>query len=142
MTTRNARPEKGAWKDLYLEKLQECGSLTAAARDVGVDPKTAYRQRAVDADFNAAVEELRHVTVERVEDTLYEMASSGKDTTATIFFLKSRKPEVYGDRLRADQLEQVRQEARQQLLDELRAEMGVLTPAARRALMAAIPGAA
>jgi hypothetical protein len=141
MTARKARTKKRAWPDTYLIELEKCGSLTAAAKAAGVNPKTAYRRRQADQEFADAVDELRYTTVEQVEDTLYQMASSGKDTTATIFFLKTRKPEVYGDKLRADQLEQIKREARQEVLAEMQREVSTLAPAARKLLMNAIPSA-
>lgn len=54
-----------------------------------------------------------------------------------IFFLKAHKPEVYGERMRADEVKRIRLEAREELMEGLRAEIGALTdPAARKALMA------
>lgn len=117
------------------------GAVTAAAKAVGVARSTVYRERDANPEFADALREASESCVEQVETTLYRRATSGEDTTATIFFLKARKPEVYADRLRADQVEQIRAQARQQVLAELQAGFRELAPGARKLLMAALPAA-
>jgi hypothetical protein len=68
--------------------LEQLGQIGAAARAVGVDPKTVWDARQADPEFGAAVEKLCEVSVVEVEDTLFKMATSGDHVAATIFFLK------------------------------------------------------
>jgi hypothetical protein len=132
---------QGEWKPAFLAQLQEGGSITAAATAVGVDRTTVWYARKADPDFARAVEEIAQWCVQRVEDTLYTRAVAG-ETTELIFFLKTRKPDIYGDKLRADQVEAIKREARQEVLAEMQREVSALAPAARKLLMAAIPSAA
>jgi hypothetical protein len=63
----------------------------------------------------------------------------GASPTDIIFYLQAHKAEVYGERLRPQDVKRIRGEARQELLGELRAEIASLDdPAARRALVAAV----
>lgn len=128
------------WGLKFLAELQLRGTVTAACKAAGVGRRTVYDQRARNPLFAAMMHETVEHCVEAVETTLYERAVAG-GTTEMIFFLKCRKPEIYGDKLRAEQIEQIRLEARQQVLDELRAEINTLTPAARKALLEAVPSA-
>ncbi len=139
----SAQLKKGSmpdWGLKFLAELQLRGTVTAACKAAGVGHRTVYDERARNPLFAAMMRETVEHCVEAVETTLYERAVAG-GTTEMIFFLKCRKPEVYGDKLRAEQIEQIRLEARQQVLAELRAEVNTLTPAARKALLAAVPSA-
>jgi hypothetical protein len=132
------RWQKERWADPFLEQLRLCGAVAKAARAANVPRRTVYNLRERDAGFKEAMDEASIAMVEDAESELFERAID-KDTTALIFFLKTRKPEVYGDKLRADQIEQIRREARQQVLAEMQSEIRELTPAARELLLAAIP---
>lgn len=132
---------KDDWRPKFIAALDEGGQLAAAARSVGVDPKTVWNYRQKDPEFARQVRESLECAIERVEDTLYRMAMSGEDTTATIFFLKTRKPQVYGDRLRAEEVESIKASARREVIAEMQRELAELTPAARKVLMAAVPAA-
>jgi hypothetical protein len=143
-TTGNRTPIKshdGAWKEPFLEHLERHGSITAAAKHAGVRRGTPYEARKNDPVFGRQVDLIVQGAIQQVEDTLYDRAVSGASDTALIFFLKTRKPEVYGDQIRAEQIEQIKADARKQVLAELQAEMRDLTPAARKAVMRAIPSA-
>jgi hypothetical protein len=48
---------------------------------------------------------------------------------------KTRKPEIYGDKLRAEQVETIRLQARNEVLEQLRAEVAQLDPQARKLIM-------
>lgn len=100
-----------------------------------------YDERARNAAFDEAIRDVVGGCIEEVECTLYESARSGKNIAATIFFLKTRKPEVYGDRLRAEAVETIKANARREVIAELRREVEALTPEARNLLMEAIPSA-
>lgn len=127
------------WTRPFLVKLESLGSIGAAARAVGVGRRTVYDERARNPEFDSAVVEAATCCVEEVEATLYQRAVSGASDTAIIFFLKSHRPEVYGDRLLHQERETIRQQAREEVLAELQAELRELTPAARKVLQDAIP---
>lgn len=126
------------WKQDFLKHYVELGSITAAAKETGIDRTTIWYARKKDTDFNEALESIDQWTIQRVEDTLAEKALEG-GTTEMIFYLKCKKPEIYGDKLRADQIEQIRREARLQVLSELRSSVQELPEAARQALLEAVP---
>src|ERR1700735_1779356 len=128
------------WGLKFLAELQLRGTVTAACKAANVGRRTVYDERARNPLFEKMMSEIVERCVEEGETTLYQRAVAG-ETAELIFFLKCRKPEVYGDKLRAEQIEQIRLEARQQVLAELRAEINTLTPAARKALLAAVPNA-
>jgi hypothetical protein len=127
------------WTRQFLVKLESLGSIDAAARAVGVGRRTVYDERARNPEFDRAVVEAAACSVEAVESTLYQRAVSGASDTAIIFFLKCRKPEVYGDKLLAAERKSIRQQAREEVLAELQAELRQLTPAERKILYATIP---
>ncbi len=138
----NRTPKKDPvpeWTATFLTHLRFRGSISAAARATRVGRRTVYDLRAREPWFDKMIKEIAEECVEEVESTLYQRAVSGASDTAIIFFLKTRKPEVYGDKLRAEQIELIRQEAREQVRAELRSELERLTPEARKILVAAIP---
>jgi hypothetical protein len=138
-TPDSKRGDVGAWKEPFLVALSEAGAVTVAAKQVQINRATVYEARERDTEFRAAMETVQQACIEQVEATLFQRARDGVSDTAVIFFLKSRKPEQYGDRLRFEERETIRKAAREELLAELQAEMRELTPGARKALMAAIP---
>jgi len=138
----NRTPKKRrapVWPAAFLVELEKHGSITAAARAAGVGRRTVYDERDRNPEFDQAVVEATDICIEEVESTLYQRAVAGVSDTAIIFFLKCHKPEVYGDRLLHQERETIRQQAREEVLAELQAELRELPPAARKALMAAIP---
>jgi hypothetical protein len=138
----NRTPKKDPqpdWALNFLTHLRFRGSISAAAIATKVGRRTVYDLRERDASFDKQVREIGEECVENVQSTLYQRAVSGASDAAIIFFLKTHKPEVYGDKLRAEQIEQIRLEARSQVLAELNAELAELEPAARKMLIAAIP---
>jgi glycogen debranching enzyme len=126
------------WKQDFLNHYAQLGSITAAAKETGIDRTTIWYARKSDETFNDAIQGIDQWTTQRVEDTLAEKALEG-GTTEMIFYLKCKKPEIYGDKLRADQIETIRKEARLQVLSELRSSVNELPEAARQALLAAVP---
>ncbi len=124
-----------------MRELERRGSISEAAKACGVGRRTVYDERARNVAFDEAVRDVVEGCIEEVESTLYERARSGENITATIFFLKCRKPEVYGDYLTALKAQAIREQARQEVLAELRAGLRELPPQAREVLAAAIPRA-
>jgi hypothetical protein len=140
----NRTPKKRAtpeWPARFLTHLRRSGSISAACRAAKVGRRTIYDERARNPEFDETIREIAEECVEEVESTLYQRALSGASDTAIIFFLKSHKPEVYGDRLLHKERETIRQQAREDVLAELHAELRELPPAARKVLLAAIPPA-
>lgn len=139
----SAQLKKGSmpdWGLKFLAELQLRGTVTAACKAADVGRRTVYDQRARNPLFAEMMRETVEHCVEEVETTLYERAIAG-GTTEMIFFLKCRKPEVYGDKLRAEQIEQIRLEARREIIAEMQREVSALAPTARKLLMAALPSA-
>ncbi len=129
----------GAWKQPFLEALADTGAVTLAAEAVGINRVTVYEQRDRDEDFRAAMVDVQERCIEEVEKTAYQRARDGISDTAVIFWLKSRRPHIYGDRLRHEEREQIRAEARAEAIEEMKREIDALTPAARKVLQRAIP---
>lgn len=85
----------------FLKAFQQIGTIKGAALAVGIDRSTHYDWMDNDPEY---VEEFKHmdkIIVGDVEGKLLEVAISG-DTQAIMFYLRCRKPEVYGDRQKID----------------------------------------
>lgn len=146
MTPRDETPDDETplpqWAPDFLLALEEVGTIAGAAKKAAVGRRTVYDEAARNPVFDTAMREITGACLENVETTLYQRAVSGEDTTATIFFLKCRRPEVYGERrLKAEEVEQIKVATRLQLVAELQAEIKKLTPEARKLLMNALPSA-
>jgi AcrR family transcriptional regulator len=109
-------PEKQAE---FLSLLREGRTVEGAARNVGIHRSTLYRLRDRDEDFKRAWDEAWEAGIEALEDELRRRGFEGVekpvfhggvvvgsvrefDTTAAIFILKARKPEVYRDNARIE----------------------------------------
>lgn len=127
-----------AWPDRFLVELANRGAIAPTAKAVGVGRSTVYDELARNPDFKRDVEAVLEQCVEQVESTLFQMAQTPGGTTDRIFYLKSRKPDVYGDKLRQDQIDQIRRDARAEALAEVQEELDRLPVAARKIVMAAM----
>lgn len=134
--SQTAQTPRRGWHEKFLAALAEKGAVAPAAKAAGVGRATVYEHRKTDHAFSQRIDEILDACVEEVEGTLYERAAAGATDTAVIFFLKTRKPAVYGDHLRFEEREQIRKEAREEALAEMRAQIRDLPPALRRKLMA------
>lgn len=85
-------------KAAFLAALRERGSVMHAAESAGIGRRTAYDWRDADPEFAAAWEDALEDSTERLEESMFERAMKG-DTTAAIFLLKGRRPEVYRERM-------------------------------------------
>lgn len=132
---RTPRTLKKGWDEKFLTALEELGAVAPAARQAGVGRSTVYDRRDADPVFRAAMEQALDTCVEEVESTLYTRAKSGETDTAVIFYLKSRKPEIYGDKLRHEEREKIKREAREEALAEVQERIRALPPAMRKQLM-------
>jgi hypothetical protein len=98
-------PHAGEWKPGFLLALREVPNVLRAARAVNIPRSLAYQEKGKDAEFSAAwdtaLEEGQKVMVEAIESKVYDLImnnSSFRHNVLRIFFLKSHRPEVYGDR--------------------------------------------
>lgn len=109
-------PEKQAE---FLSLLREGRTVEGAARRVGIHRSTLYRLRDRDEQFRRSWDEAWEAAIEALEDELRRRGFEGVekpvfhsgvvvgsvrefDTTAAIFILKARKPEVYRDNARIE----------------------------------------
>lgn len=127
----------GKW-DSFLRHLAVCGAIAPAARAAGVGRSTVYDEMRRDPEFLEEVQSILSQCVEQVESTLFQCALNPASTTDRIFFLKTRKPEVYADRLNPQQVQQIRDQARGEVLKEIEEELAALTPQARKIVMDAM----
>src|SRR5712692_5557284 len=109
-------PEK---QSAFLKLLREGRTVEGAARAVAIHRSTLYRFRERSGEFKRAWEEAWEAGIEALEDELRRRGFEGVekpvfhsgvvvgtvrefDTTAAIFILKARKPEVYRDNARIE----------------------------------------
>lgn len=77
-------------------------NIGQVAHNLGISRDTLDRRRKDDPAVAEALEEGHAAAVSRVENTLYEMAVSGKCVAATIFYLKCQAPDVWNDKQAID----------------------------------------
>lgn len=75
--------------------------MRRAAELAQVDRRIVYSWRSEDREFREAWDEAKEDAIDRVENTLYDMATNGKNVVATIFYLKGNRAH-YRDNLRID----------------------------------------
>jgi hypothetical protein len=77
-------------KEKFIEKLKEFGGIVCQACEAtGISRSTFYRWRDEDPEFSEAVDEVAEAQIDFVESKLMKLINQG-DTTATIFYLKTR----------------------------------------------------
>jgi len=103
----------------FLALLREGRTVEGAARNVGIHRSTLYRLRDRNEEFRRSWDEAWEAGIEALEDELRRRGFEGVekpvfhsgvvvgsvrefDTTAAIFILKARKPEVYRDNARIE----------------------------------------
>ena len=87
---------------LKIEIIKQNGNLTRVALAFGCARNSMKRIVATDPDIKSVLEESRERTIDEVEDAFTKRAIAG-DTTASIFFLKTRARERgYDQDFRAD----------------------------------------
>jgi hypothetical protein len=87
------------WKGKFLKAFAEEGRVGIACEIAGITRATAYRHRQQDEDFALAWSEVERQFLENLERTAYVRALEGSDRLIE-FLLKSRLPDVYGDKQR------------------------------------------
>lgn len=88
-------------KTLFLQGLEESGTVKHAAEFAGINRVTAYQWRNVDLEFRRAWDAVLEDVTDNVEASLYRQASSDKNVVATIFYLKNNRHK-YRDRVTID----------------------------------------
>ena len=76
-------------------------TVEQAAQFAGVTPRAAYYWRDKDRDFAKAWRNSRDRLVEALEMQAFQRAAKGSDRMLT-FLLKSHRPEIYNERVRAN----------------------------------------
>ena len=104
MTTPNPTKTTAEKKASFVAALARRGTVYHAAKSARIDRTTAYAWRARDAKFAKAWDSAIEDAVDCVETSLFERACKG-DTTAAIFILKCRRPEVYRETVRHELIE-------------------------------------
>lgn len=107
---KNGRPE---WADEFLKQFTGLGTVRGACRAVKIAPSTAYRLRDRDPEFAAEWDEREEEATDELEEEAKRRALDGSDTLL-IFLLKSRRPNVYRERV---SVEDDREAARAKDLD-------------------------
>ncbi len=82
-------------RDKVLLSLRLGHSVAASCGAAGVSTSTYFRQRSLDPAFALAADAAKATALCHVESRLLERIEAG-DTTATIFFLKSRAGSSWG----------------------------------------------
>jgi len=96
----NAPPKKRGkgittdWRDGFLAALRNSANVRAACQKVGIDRRTAYRQRERDAEFAAQWDEAIQDACDILEAEAWTRARGGSDLLL-IFLLKAHRPEKY-----------------------------------------------
>ncbi len=77
-------------KKAMIEALEKSlGIVTTACKSVGIDRVTHYRWIQEDEDYREAVESVNNIALDFAESQLHQKIKE-KDTTAIIFFLKTK----------------------------------------------------
>ena len=90
-------------KKAMLKALEKSlGVVTLAAKEVGIDRTMHYRWMNEDSEYRKAVDDIADVALDFAESMLHKQIQD-KDTTATIFFLKTKgKKRGYVERQEID----------------------------------------
>lgn len=89
------RPEK-------LKEIEELAgqgkTLAEIANKMGIGRTTLFRWREKSEDLRTALKKGDDRAVEKAEQTLYELATEGKNIAALIFYLKNKRPDKWRDK--------------------------------------------
>lgn len=108
------------WQERYLELLAEGATKKDAAREVGVSRQTAHNEMQRNEAFALAVHDVAEEGIDRIEAKGHELALAGNEKLI-MFFLRTRRREVYGDQLDVRHSGRVVHELRDKTDEELRA---------------------
>ena len=88
-------------QDAFLERFSECGSILQAAQEAGMDRKLHYKWLVEVEGYKERYQQARLEAIESLEARVFQRANVESDRLAE-FLLKGLKPEVYGDRFKAE----------------------------------------
>lgn len=91
-----SRKPNTTWWNRFISAYQVSGSVHHACRVASIHRCTFYRHLKLFPDFAARAKDALEDSIDSIEGALYKSAVGG-NVTAQIFFLKKRRPEVYGD---------------------------------------------
>jgi len=125
----------GDWQPAFLAALQKLPVVRVACQQAGISRAEAYRARTRDAAFASSWEEALQDGLDIIEAQLMTRAIKS-DTVASIFILKNRRPEIYGENVNVNvsgslSVEEV-QQARASLNAKLTRIIDVVAPGDRR----------
>ena len=72
-----SHPKLGWWHEMFLSKLHETRSVTAACKSVQIDRATAYNHRRDDPDFRVAWDQTIQTTIDDLEASAMKRAIDG-----------------------------------------------------------------
>jgi hypothetical protein len=93
---------KAAAKAAFIESFGQSFNFSQAAVAAGIHRCTADRWLAADEEFAERLNDVCEKHTDLVDQTAFEMATSGEHPTMTQFVLKARRPKIYGDRSRME----------------------------------------
>jgi hypothetical protein len=114
MAKAKSQQPKENWKEIFLAELRKMPNVTAALRKANISRTWAYGEKKTDPEFSAAWDDALEASIETAEGEVYRRSVHGTlrpvfqggvkvgsireySDTLLIFWLKSRKPEVYRD---------------------------------------------
>lgn len=89
------------WRPGFLAAFRNSANVRAAAGAAGIDWSTAYKARKRELAFAEAWEMAEQEALDLLEARAMQLALAG-DTHLLMFFLRTRRPEKYGDRARIE----------------------------------------
>jgi hypothetical protein len=87
-------PYKGHKKTAFLKAFSKSGTISCAARMVGLERKTIYNWLETDQDFFDSFHHAEEEITETLEELAFKKAVEGSDRMI-VFLLQSRRPEKY-----------------------------------------------
>jgi hypothetical protein len=123
---RQTRPYKSKKMKPFLEAFRQCGTISRAAKAVGINRDTVLNWRNQDSEFEKLfinadcdiADELEAHAIERattgVRKTVYFRGTRigetiEKSDTLLMFLLRARRPELYRDKCEHDRVEELKQ---------------------------------
>ena len=100
-TSEASRAQARNWRPLFLAAFRNGGNVRAAAHAAAVDWSTVYKARKREPEFAAAWDTAEQEALDLLEGKAMQLALAG-DTRLLMFFLRTRRPERYGDRARLE----------------------------------------
>ena len=100
-STNSTRQRARDWRPGFIAAFRNSANVRAAAQAAGIEWSTAYKARKREPAFAEAWEMAEQEALDLIEARAVQVALSG-DPHMLMFFLKTRRPEKYGDRSRLE----------------------------------------